>query len=565
LNAVRSAAHSVVGRQGVRALDQATIKGGSNGGNNGGIDGIDLMERAGTALADLLDIEIVTHAAPRLRRAFSQHPRRLLVLAGCGNNGGDGFVVARLLAERGWDVSVALMMGEPPTTGEAGRNLAVWRESNGRVLAVGDDVGGDVLDDVGVDVGVDVSVDVVEEAQAHGLVLDCIFGTGLTREIRGTLAETITALSEAAVPTIACDIASGLCADTGRILGVALRAEATITIGAAKPGLFLGQGPDMCGRIHVVDIGLQPPSEVDGVLSYGRVLTHDSLAGALEPRATSFHKGRSGHVVVVAGGQGKRGAAFLAARGALRAGAGLVTMALPASAAVGAEAALVEAMTFAAKEDDQGNFSAHAAGQLLTLCETADAVVIGPGMGLGEGATKVVRELVARTTCPLVLDADALNILAGVRPGLASVLERRRAVGLPEVVLTPHPGEMARLLGKTSAAIQDDRLGCARELMRATGGVLVLKGAATLIADPDCTAWNTSGNPAMASPGMGDVLAGMIAALQAAGKSPTEAAAIAVWAHGRAADLLYDDIGAPGFLASEVADTVPSALAELVS
>lgn len=533
---MRAAAESVLGREAARDLDRQTIALGPSGN--------ELMEKAGRAIADLLDSGQIAQAAPRIARAIAQPTRRILILAGLGNNGGDGFVVARLLAERGWRPAVVLVAGEPSGPGDAADNLRAWRA-----------VGGRVLEDTN---------NLREEARGCGLVLDCVFGNGLTRSVDKDLAATFEQVENAAVPVVACDIPSGLCADTGMVLGKALAADATITLGCAKPGLFLRQGPDTCGRIHVVDIGLVAPAEADSILSYGPVLTAAATARLLERRNANFHKGNAGHVLVVAGGEGKQGAALLAARGALRAGAGLVTMALPEAAGFSAGASLIEAMRLTTNADEKGDFAESAVPKLLAKAASVDAVVVGPGIGQGAGAAKIVRELILQARCQLVIDADGLNVLPQLRPTLPVLLERRRSQDFPEVILTPHPGEMATLLSTTSARIQSDRLGSARQFVRDCGAVLVLKGAGTLVADAKETAWNTTGNPAMASPGMGDVLSGVIGAFAASGQSPVQAARIGVWTHGRAADLLFDRLGAPGFLASEVADAIPQAVASLL-
>ncbi len=522
---------------GVRALDRATI--------DAGTTGLDLMERAGAALADILDNGIVAEAAPRLRRSLARSTPRLLVVAGAGNNGGDGSVVARLLAARGWEVTVAFPGALPTGEGEAAANLERWRAEGGRVLATAEGLG--------------------DEAHAHGLILDCMFGTGLTRDLAEPWKGVVRELAATRVPVVACDIASGLCADTGAVLGAALAADATATIGAAKPGLFLGSGPDLSGRVHVLDIALEPPAAVGGVVTFGRVLTRPSLAAELHPRPSSFHKGQAGHVLVVAGSKGKAGAASLAARGALRAGAGLVTLAVPESLAASVPGLSPEVMVRALPGNGLGSFAAAAADELGPALAGFDAVALGPGMGTGEGSAALLREVVSRARGTLVLDADALNILAGLRSNARAMFEDRRARGLGATVLTPHPGEMARLVATSSGEVQAHRLEVARDLVREWGTVVVLKGAATLVAAPEDTAWNTTGNPAMASPGMGDVLAGVIAAFAAAGQGATAAARTAVWAHGRAADLLYDELAAPGFLASEVADALPHAMAELLS
>lgn len=530
------AASYVLSREAVRALDAWTIA--------HHVPSIELMERAGRRIAELLE----EHAADFLRPGAPAQPR-LLVVAGSGNNGGDGFVVARLLAESGWRCTVAVCSGEPPLGGDAAKNLERWRSAGGatidlvelrRLLAVA----GRMRDDPPFD-----------------LALDALFGTGLDRSIGSEITAVITALDDCGLPVVSVDTPSGLCADTGMALGAAVRATATITLGAAKPGLFVGRGPDHVGRLMVADIGLAEPAEA-GIGIVGYLLDGARVASLVPQRSRTAHKGDVGHILVCGGSAGKNGAVVLGARAALRCGAGLVTMALPSRLAGTANSSLCEAMTLALADDGRGNVGGTAWAAIESAKDRYSAAAVGPGLGTGEGAVELVERFVERFPGRLVLDADALNVIASTQTAADHLRARCRAGRT--AILTPHPGEMARLLDSSAAAVQSDRIGAVRACSsRFPGTTVVLKGAATIVTDGDRLLFNTSGNPGMASPGMGDVLSGALAALSAVIDDPLSAAALAVYAHGLAADLLAGELEGPGFFASEVADALPDAFAEL--
>ncbi len=557
------AAASVLGRDDVRALDAATIATGT--------PALELMERAGAAIArELAGIGGLT------AKMDSRRPR-LLVLAGCGNNGGDGFVVARLLARTHWRCTVALCAGEPRAGGEAAVNLDLWRRSAGRVI--------DIC----------AAREAIESAEPQfDLILDALLGTGLDRPVDAALADIIHRLNFRALrprpPTVvAVDIPSGLCADSGLALGCAVRASATVALGAYKTGLFVGEGPDYAGRLLVADIGLLPPFEA-GVSTAGLALDALSTAGSLAAPSPMAHKGSRGHVLVVAGSRGKSGAAVLCARAALRGGAGLVTVAVPQSQQAVVAASIAEVMTAALPEDEAGAFSEACADRLDALIEVADSIVFGPGAGTGPGAAALLRAILTKARCPVVLDADGLNLgclLGRDERRRLSVARASQAMG--PVVLTPHPGEMGRLVEASTAEVQASRLEYAAKFAKSEGCVVVLKGAGTIVTDGVRTAFNTSGNAGMAAAGMGDVLAGVVGALAARCPDIVDAACLAVYSHGvagdfcaygRAAstgaalrlgfeedfDVARNVVGSrllAGFLAGEVADAIPAALAGL--
>lgn len=532
----QSASASVVVREAMRELDARTIAAGT--------PSLALMESAGQALADAL-ADSGLHGV-----ALSDGPR-LLVLAGRGSNGGDGFVVARLLEARGWFCTVALVGGEPSPGGDAATNLAEWRRSGG--LVIGAEAASRLLRD---------------RADEFDLALDAIFGTGLARPVEGDDAEFIHHMNQSGLPIIAADVPSGLCSDTGVPLGAAVRCRATVTLGAAKPGLFLDEGPVYCGRVRVADIELLEPAEA-AVARVGVVLDGVTTAGSWPRLSPLSHKGSRGHVLIVAGSRGKTGAAVLAARGALRAGAGLVTVACVPEVQMAVSAALPEAMTRLLAQDPEGCISLAAIEGLASVAKTADSIVVGPGLGTGPGADAAVALLLEQPQ-PLVIDADGLNALSlWDDQRIQSLFAARTASGAPAPILTPHPGEMGRLVDATSAHVQLSRMVFSDNFAKELGAVVVLKGAATIVADgrggsPDVhgawLAFNLSGNAGMACAGMGDVLSGVCAAIAVRVIDPFEAAGLAVYVHGAAGDLLAARSG-PGFLAGELADEIPAVLA----
>ncbi|HYC53369.1 MAG TPA: NAD(P)H-hydrate dehydratase [Candidatus Binatia bacterium] len=529
-----SASSFVLSRQDMRALDRKTIAAGTTG--------IDLMERAGEAIVELLTDPLRLAGA---NLAVAAERRRVLVLAGSGNNGGDGFVVARELTARGWECTVAMTGREPQPGSDACANLTRWRQ-----------LGGYVIDPSRAD-------DAVEAAARDGLlVLDCMFGTGLDKDISGPTGDLIQKINDAALPVLAIDVPSGLCADTGRPLGAAVRARATATIGAAKPGLFVGEGPDYAGRVFVLGIGLLPPRQ-EGIGPVATLLDASTMAGSLPLLSALAHKGDRGHVLILAGSPGKSGAAVLAARGALRAGAGLVTVATPASVQPDVTSALPEAMTMALVDDKEtGELAPASVRALHGVLDRYDAIVAGPGLGTGPGAVEAVSEILRAARCQVVLDADALNVLSSLHhEQRISLLARRPEAPFP--ILTPHPGEMSRLVNRPIDEVQADRLGIAINTAKDLRCVLVLKGAGTIVTDGELVAINNSGNAGMATGGMGDVLAGACGALAGRMLDDIDAATLAVYAHGAAGDEMARITGGPGFLASEVADALPSVLARL--
>ncbi len=493
-----------------------------------GIPSIVLMENAGRAAAGAVEA-----------RFAPQDRRRVAVLCGRGSNGGDGLVVARVLAERGAAAVVVLLGRGEDVRGDARTNLDVARRLGLRVAEAPDAAAWQACR---------------PDVAAADLVVDALVGTGLRAPLEGLPAAVVSDLNAARRPVVAVDLPSGLSADSGACIGVSVEARVTVTLAAPKIPLVVSPAAERAGEMVVADIGI--PARVVDELAGPRVelLTRDALRARLPVRARDAHKGDCGRIVVVAGSPGKTGAARLAGTGALRSGAGLVTVATPASC-VGPVAAVPEYMTSALPETEAGTVRGTAADIVLAL--GADVVAAGPGLGIGAEPRALVRALVERVPGPLVLDADALTVLAG-DPGVLA-LRRDRVT-----VATPHPGEMARLAGTTVGEVQANRIDVARQFATGQGVHVVLKGARTVLAAPSgAVRVSASGNPGMATGGTGDVLTGVVAAWLAQAADPETATSLAVHLHGRAGDLAARRSGETALVAGDVADHLGAAVLEL--
>ena len=483
-----------------------------------------LMENAGRGATDVLVRELLGGRSAGARIA---------IVCGTGNNGGDGLVIARHLLVRGAQAVVLVAGDMKRVSPDARANLDAWLGVGGEVRALGP---GATLSSLAHAMG-DAAV-----------VVDALFGTGLDRAIEGWLSDVVHAMNAVPAPRFAVDVPSGLDADTGLAHGVAVQAQVTATFAHHKLGLLTPGGANLAGRVHVVDIGV-PASLVTHVGESARLLERADLAGWTTRRAPSAHKTSAGHVVVVAGSRGKIGAPQLVARGAMRAGAGLVTIATWADAASAIESHVLEAMTARIDVSKLGE-------SLDAIVIGKHAVVVGPGLGVGDEARAAVDHLLASYRGPIVVDADALTAFAGRPNALATG---------KSAILTPHPGELARLLGKTTAAIEADRFGAVRDAVAITKAVVVLKGAHSIVASPDSRmAVSPVACPALATAGSGDVLGGIVAAM-ACGLPPFEAACAGVMAHGLAGDAWsrVHERADRGMLASEIADMLPSLLSEV--
>jgi hydroxyethylthiazole kinase-like uncharacterized protein yjeF len=506
----------VLSRDQVRAVDAHAI-------DVCKVPGVVLMENAGRGAAELVEARLGTGGVA-------------CIVCGGGNNGGDGYVVGRQLLVRGRAVRVFAAANRQKLTGDAAVAHDAFIGVGGRVEAVTD---GDFA--------------ALEEALASArVVVDALLGTGLDREVSGFFRALIERINGARAHRVALDLPSGLDANTGQPLGVAVRAHDTVTFAAAKLGLVTSRGAEYAGAVTVKDIGV-PRSVIAAVGASARIIERHDVASYLVRRGVSAHKGSAGRLLAVAGSEGKTGAALLVARGALRAGAGTATLVAFPAAADALDLRVLEEMTARLDEND-------VEGSLDRVLANAGSVVIGPGMGLDDRARRVALHVVMNHQGTVVVDADALTHLAGAPSSLASLA---RAKG-PRV-LTPHPGEMARLLGTKVDDIERDRFAAVKRAADESGAVVLLKGANTLIASSgELPVVNPTGGPALATAGSGDVLSGIIGALIVGTGDAFHAACAGAYVHGLSANEWSEKTGADrGLLAHEIADGLPAVLAGL--
>jgi NAD(P)H-hydrate epimerase len=486
----------------MRAIDRWAIE-------QRGVPSLDLMERAGAGLARVA--ETVSTDGP------------IAVLCGKGNNGGDGLVAARLLRDAGRPVTVVAAGDLQAMSGDAAANLR--RLPGGAPVALGEVSLGD-----------------------FALAIDALLGTGFQGEPRGLVAEAIESLNAAAPPVISADVPSGVDASTGVVHGVAVHAAHTVTFHAAKPGLWVSPGKQRAGHVDVIDIGIPRGAPVGSDVG----LIGPSVTAALPRRGADSTKFASGHVLVVGGSRGLTGAPSMACESAMRAGAGYVTACVPASLQTVFEIRLLEVMTRGLPDAD-GALLPDGVDAVLEAAQRGGSLALGPGIGRSDGAFALARELARRAPVALVLDADGLNAHAG---RLESLRERTAPT-----VLTPHAGELARLLDIDSEAVQRERSRHVREAADRAQAVVLLKGDDTLVAEPGGRlAISPGGSPALATAGTGDVLTGVVAALLASGLDPFTAASAAVWLHAQAGREAARRRGAPeGVIASDVIAALPAA------
>ena len=474
-----------------------------------GVPSIVLMENAAIAVVDAI---------------FAHYPssERVAIVCGIGQNGGDGFAVARHLENRGI-VPIVIIAGDRGKIADDSRTNLLICERLGIPIY---EVRGD---------------DDIETALAHAadadLLVDALFGTGLNRAPSGIYADVIRGIAELRIPVLAIDLPSGANASSGEPFDPCVQAEVTVTFAAPKLCHIFEPAALYCGEVIVADISI-PDLAVEEEAVALALITPKSIQPHVAPRLAATHKGTYGHVAITAGSPGRSGAAVMCARGAIRAGAGLVTVMTDPETAKLVHAGCIEAMTYSGAAGAAPHYT---------------AALIGPGLADNNDSYAAIREQVAAIDLPLIIDASALNAFAS----RANEINPR---GLPRVI-TPHPGELARVLGTDTKAIGADRIGAAREAARACNCVVVLKGHQTLVAEPDGHVFvNPTGNPGMATGGMGDVLSGVVAALLARGVDPADAACTAVFLHGLAGDILKEEIGDIGLTATEVADRIPRAI-----
>lgn len=495
------------------AIDRRTI-------DEYGIPSIVLMENAAIATVDTI-IENFPDA------------RSAVVVCGTGNNGGDGFAIARHLQQRELIVSVVLAGSPDSLSGDARLNYDICRKIG--------------LAETAIESEEEVE-DVVEICRSADVLVDALFGTGLSRAVEGHRADLIEAINALDVPIVAVDLPSGLNGSSPDADGTAIQADVTVTFGQPKIAHVFAPASERCGTVVVADISI-PEAAIDDEGCQLDLIAPSEVVSLFEPRRAETHKGSFGHVAIVAGSEGRTGAAIMSARSAVRGGAGLVSVVTDRASADIIDTVSIESMS---KPFDMIEGSADA---ILEFLSDKDAVLIGSGLRDDEESYELVRGLVKGIQRPLVIDASGLNAFAGRIEDLK---------GDPCRILTPHPGELGRLMDRSAAEINADRVESAREAASRSGAIVVLKGHQTLVAAPDGrVSVNQTGNPGMASGGMGDVLGGLLVAILARARDPFEAARAAVYLHGLAADLLSDETSDIGLRAMDVAETLPRAVAVL--
>lgn len=464
-----------------------------------GVPSIVLMENAAIAVVDAI---------------FAHYPNseRVAIVCGIGQNGGDGFAVARHLENRGVVPIVIIVGDRAKISGDALTNLLICER-----------------------LGIPI-YDELAHASDADLVVDAIFGTGLNRAPSGVYADVIRDIAELRIPVLAIDLPSGANASSGEPFEPCVQAEVTVTFAAPKLCHIFEPAALYCGEVIVADISI-PDIAVEEEAVTLALITPKSIQPHIAPRLAATHKGTYGHVAIIAGSPGRSGAAVMCARGAIRTGAGLVTVMTDEETAKLVHVGCIEAMT-----TNRG-----------AAFDKFSAVLIGPGLQDTEQSYEEVRAAIAKIELPMIIDASALNAFAS----RANDINPR---SLPRVI-TPHPGELARIMNTDTKSINDDRIAAAREAARACNCVVVLKGYQTLVAEPDGHVFvNPTGNPGMATGGMGDVLSGVVAALLGRDVDPLDAACTAVYLHGLAGDILKEEIGDIGLFATEVADRIPRAI-----
>ncbi|NLS44950.1 MAG: NAD(P)H-hydrate dehydratase [Firmicutes bacterium] len=494
-----------------------------------GIPGIILMENAGKAVADTIKKLLSDIKNPRV-----------CIFAGKGNNGGDGFVIARHLVNAQVRVKTFLLCDAGEVQGDARVNL-------------------DILTGMGIE---------VEELRADGLptakiavsmsdlTVDAVFGTGFRGDIDGYTSRIIDIINKSGRPVVAVDVPSGLDSSTGKVGLKCVRATHTITFGLPKAGLFLYPGADYVGELTIADIGLPRFLLTDNNLKLN-LSTADIIRQRIPPRYEDSHKGTFGKVFVIAGSPNMAGAAVLASTAALKSGAGIVTLGVPIGLHGIMNSKLTEVMIRGLPETESGSISLQAQSLLDGISRDASALAVGPGLSTHSETAQLVRNIIMMTSVPTVVDADGINALAQDTAGL-------RGARAP-IILTPHPGEMARLTGLSIQEIKEDRLDVARQTASQFGKIIVLKGARTIIADPSGVTYiNPTGNSGMATAGSGDVLTGIIAGFLAQGMDPLAAAISGVYVHGLAGDTAASILGKMGVTASNILENVPGTLKSLV-
>lgn len=507
----------------MREIDSYTI-------SSMGIPGTVLMENAALRVVD----EIIKDLG-------NVKAKNICLFAGKGNNGGDAFAVARHLYNKGAKVTVFVLANKKDITGDARTNL-------------------DILEKMGVD-----TVEVLDTGKLNDmesildraeLIVDGIFGTGLKGSVKGFLEEVIRLINNKNAAVLAVDIPSGINGETGEILGTCIKAYKTVTFGFPKLGHFLHPGCEYTGKLIVADISIpESAAQKFGINHF--IMDEATLKSLMPQRRRNSNKGDYGKIFVITGSRGMTGAGYLAGAAALRTGAGLVYLGVPSSLVSVYDSNLIEAVTIPLEDKNLGYLSKECIPQVIKQLEGMDAVAIGPGISTKGDAADVVYNIVKNCSVPMVIDADGINAISKD----VSILRQCKA----KVVLTPHPGEMARLLGTCIKDVQKDRVNIARDFSAKWGVVTVLKGSRTIVAAPDGRVYiNLSGNSGMATGGTGDVLTGIIAGLIGQGLEPVEASIAGVYLHGLSGDSVANIKGEHGLIAGDLVEELPYTIKRLI-
>lgn len=490
-----------------------------------GIPGIVLMENA--AIQVVKDMEA---------RYGDLSKKRIIVVCGKGNNGGDGFAIARHLMNRGAKVSAYLLAEESLIEGDPLINLVIFKK-----------MGGEIHDSRSFDLkGMKNSLSHTE------IIVDAIFGTGLSTDVKGLHADVISLINSIGKPIVSVDIPSGISSDTGKVLGVAVRAEMTVTFALPKIGLLIYPGVEYVGELKIVDVSIPNGMKEIGLIQTN-LMTIEEMKDVIPDRMADSHKGSFGHVAIIAGSVGRTGAAAMASQASLKVGAGLVSLAIPSSLNPILSQKLTEVMTFPLPEEPEGFIGSRAEEQILEFLSAKDVVAIGPGISTNKETQELIRRLGGKISLPMVIDADGINAFIGHTDIL-------KGIDVP-IVITPHPGEMARLLGVSPSDVQQDRIGIARRFSTEYHLYLVLKGARTIVAEPSGAVYiNPTGNPGMSTAGTGDILTGIIAGLIAQHSDVGKAVRFGVFLHGLAGDQAAKKKGEIGMIAGDLMDMIPEAI-----
>ncbi|NLM43269.1 MAG: NAD(P)H-hydrate dehydratase [Clostridiales bacterium] len=499
--------------------------------NDYNIPGIVLMENAALGIVNEIEKELNNGKLPQEVHAC--------IICGTGNNGGDGFAVARHLVSKSWHVEVYICGDVNKIKGDALINLNIIKKLNIPIYCM-EDCGIEVLDKILI---------------KSDLIVDGILGTGFKGKLKSNIETIIEKINKQQKFVISIDNPTGLNCDTGLVETICIKANKTVTLGLPKIGLIINEGPHYCGELSVC--GLSIPDPVYESLGIKRYMTQeDYIKNLIKPRKLHSHKGSFGRVLIAAGSKGMEGAALLAARAAIRSGAGIVELAVPQGAFEAVRGAIPTLITNGLDDDGEGCFTDESIEEILSTSEKASVLLMGPGIRNNPHTKEVVSEVITKCHKPLILDADGLNAICQIPEVL---LERPE-----ETIITPHPGEMARLLNTSTVEVQNNRLETAESFAKKYNVHVVLKGHRTIIASPLGETWiNTTGNPGMATAGSGDVLGGVIASFIAQGMEPMKAAISGVYIHGAAGDRAAEKYGQWGMVATDIIKYIPHTIMDI--